>query len=43
MLWQLIARRLAFLILVLLGLSLITFLLSHVVSADPVRLSQVSR
>jgi peptide/nickel transport system permease protein len=38
MLWQLIVRRLAFLILVLLGLSLITFLLSHVVPADPARL-----
>jgi peptide/nickel transport system permease protein len=35
---QLIVRRLAFLILVLVGLSLITFLLSHVVPADPARL-----
>src|SRR5690348_14724124 len=38
MIVQLIARRLAFLILVLLGLSLITFTLSHVVPADPARL-----
>ena len=38
MIWQLIVRRLAFLVLVLLGLSLITFLLSHVVPADPARL-----
>ncbi len=35
---QLVARRLAFLVLVLLGVSLITFLLSHVVPADPARL-----
>ena len=34
----LIARRLGFLVLVLLGISLITFLLSHVVPADPARL-----
>src|SRR5215469_15193535 len=38
MIVQLIARRLAFLILVLLGVSLITFTLSHVVPADPARL-----
>lgn len=38
MIVQLIFRRLAFLILVLLGLSLITFFLSHVVPADPARL-----
>ena len=38
MLLQLIARRLAFLVLVLLGLSIMTFLLSHVVPADPARL-----
>ncbi|HXT36874.1 MAG TPA: ABC transporter permease [Chloroflexota bacterium] len=35
---QLIARRLLFLILVLLGLSIITFTLSHVVPSDPARL-----
>ncbi|MDB5076079.1 MAG: dipeptide transport system permease protein dppB, partial [Chloroflexi bacterium] len=34
----LIMRRLAFLVLVLLGLALITFFLSHVVPADPARL-----
>jgi peptide/nickel transport system permease protein len=34
----LILRRLAFLVLVLLGLALITFFLSHVVPADPARL-----
>ncbi len=34
----LILRRLAFLVLVLLGVSLITFFLSHVVPADPARL-----
>jgi peptide/nickel transport system permease protein len=38
MIVQLVIRRLAFLILVLLGLSLITFFLSHVVPADPARL-----
>lgn len=38
MIWGLIARRLAFLVLVLLGLSAITFVLSHVVPADPARL-----
>ncbi len=38
MLVQLILRRLFFLILVLLGLSIMTFLLSHVVPADPARL-----
>jgi peptide/nickel transport system permease protein len=38
MIWQLSVRRLAFLVLVLLGLSLITFVLSHVVPADPARL-----
>ncbi len=38
MIVQLITRRLAFLVLVLFGLSLLTFLLSHVVPADPVRL-----
>src|SRR5271165_4779414 len=38
MIVQLVVRRLAFLILVLLGLSLITFFLSHVVPADPARL-----
>lgn len=38
MLIQLIVRRLGFLVLVLLGLSLMTFLLSHVVPADPARL-----
>lgn len=38
MLLQLIVRRLLFLVLVLLGLSIITFLLSHVVPADPTRL-----
>jgi peptide/nickel transport system permease protein len=38
MIFQLIGRRLAFLVLVLLGLSLITFTLSHVVPADPARL-----
>jgi peptide/nickel transport system permease protein len=35
---RLILRRLAFLVLVLVGLSLITFLLSHIVPADPARL-----
>jgi peptide/nickel transport system permease protein len=35
---QLILRRLGFLVFVLLGISLITFFLSHVVPADPVRL-----
>ena len=35
---QLVARRLAFLVFVLFGISLITFLLSHVVPTDPVRL-----
>jgi peptide/nickel transport system permease protein len=35
---HLIARRLGFLVLVLLGISLITFVLSHVVPADPARL-----
>src|SRR5579875_3696197 len=38
MIVQLIIRRLAFLILVLLGISLITFFLSHVVPSDPARL-----
>lgn len=38
MIIQLIVRRLGFLVLVLLGLSIITFILSHVVPADPVRL-----
>ena len=38
MLAQLIVRRLAFMVLVLLGLSIITFSLSHLVPADPVRL-----
>src|SRR5437588_188618 len=38
MIIRLIVRRLAFLIFVLLGISLITFFLSHVVPADPVRL-----
>ncbi len=38
MLLRLIVRRLAFLVVVLLGLSLITFGLSHVVPADPARL-----
>ncbi len=33
-----VVRRLAFLVLVLLGISLITFVLSHIVPADPVRL-----
>lgn len=33
-----IVRRLAFLVLVLIGISLITFFLSHVVPADPIRL-----
>jgi peptide/nickel transport system permease protein len=35
---QLVVRRLFFLVLVLLGLSLITFTLSHVVPSDPARL-----
>jgi peptide/nickel transport system permease protein len=35
---QLVLRRLGFLVFVLLGISLITFFLSHVVPADPVRL-----
>lgn len=38
MLARIIVRRLAFLILVLVGLSFITFMLSHVVPADPARL-----
>ena len=38
MIVQLILRRLGFLVFVLLGISLITFFLSHVVPADPVRL-----
>lgn len=38
MILQLIARRILFLVLVLFGLSLITFTLSHVVPADPARL-----
>jgi peptide/nickel transport system permease protein len=38
MIIRLIVRRLAFLIFVVLGISLITFFLSHVVPADPVRL-----
>src|SRR5689334_16031783 len=38
MILQLIARRLVFLVLVLLGVSIITFTLSHVVPADPARL-----
>ena len=38
MIVQLIVRRLAFLVLVLLGLSIMTFLLSHIVPADPARL-----
>jgi peptide/nickel transport system permease protein len=38
MLLRLIVRRLAFLVIVLLGLSLITFTLSHVIPADPARL-----
>jgi peptide/nickel transport system permease protein len=38
MILQLILRRLGFLVFVLLGISLITFLLSHVVPADPIRL-----
>lgn len=38
MIVQLIARRLFFLVLVLLGLSLITFTLSHIVPSDPARL-----
>jgi peptide/nickel transport system permease protein len=38
-----IVRRVAFLILVLFGISLITFFLSHVVPADPVRLYAGSR
>lgn len=38
MLLQLIGRRIAFLVLVLLGLSILTFLLSHIVPSDPVRL-----
>jgi peptide/nickel transport system permease protein len=36
--FQLIVRRLGFLVLVLLGISVFTFLLSHIVPADPVRL-----
>jgi peptide/nickel transport system permease protein len=36
--FQLILRRLGFVVLVLLGISLFTFLLSHIVPADPVRL-----
>jgi len=35
---HLLLRRLAFLVFVILGLSLITFLLSHIVPTDPVRL-----
>jgi peptide/nickel transport system permease protein len=38
MILQLIARRLGFLALVMLGISIITFLLSHVVPGDPARL-----
>lgn len=38
MIVQLIIRRLAFLVLVLIGLSMITFFLSHIVPADPARL-----
>lgn len=38
MIVRLIVRRLFFLVFVLLGISLITFVLSHVVPADPVRL-----
>lgn len=34
--WRYVFRRLAFMVLVLLGVSVITFLLSHVVPADPV-------
>lgn len=37
MIVQLIVRRLFFLVFVLLGLSLITFVLSHIVPADPAR------
>lgn len=38
MIVQLVLRRLGFLLFVLVGISLITFFLSHVVPADPVRL-----
>jgi peptide/nickel transport system permease protein len=38
MIVQLVLRRLGFLVFVLLGISFITFMLSHVVPADPVRL-----
>jgi peptide/nickel transport system permease protein len=38
MILQLIARRLGFLALVMLGISIMTFLLSHVVPGDPARL-----
>src|SRR5438067_506912 len=38
MILRIIVRRLLFLIVVLIGLSLITFALSHIVPADPARL-----